>query len=143
VSTTCPVCAAPLERRPRAVGEVVVGAVSAVVEGAPVLVCPEGHHREELRSDLDSLLEQEVREAVLASRKPLLRRQLRCGDCDAELTVPGRRTQRSVSARVQGLGVVRVTFDLPMLRCPSCGLEQLPRKVADEDVPSAIRQALG
>ncbi|MBW3657990.1 MAG: hypothetical protein KY457_05085 [Actinobacteria bacterium] len=140
---TCPVCGGELERRVRGVGEVVTGAVSAVVEGAPVLACPQEHHVEELRPDLASVLATQVREDLLVSRRTRLRRQHRCGACDAELTIPGRRTVRSVSRRVEGVGVVRVTFDLPVLRCPACGSEQLPAEVAERDLGPAVRAALG
>lgn len=142
MTPTCPVCDRELERRPRAVGEVVEGAVTAVVDGAPVLACPEGHHRQEIRCDLVELLRSQVDEDLLASRRTRLRRQLRCGACDAELTMPGRRTVRSVSRFIEDVGVVRVTFDLPMLRCPACGLEQVPEEVAERDLGPAISAAL-
>lgn len=143
MSRTCPSCGRALEHHVRGVGEVVHGTVSAVVEGAPVLACPEGHHREEIRPDLPQVLLDGVREEVLASRRTRVRRQLRCGACDAPLTMPGRRTVRSVSRPVEGVGVVRVTFDLPMLRCPGCGLEQVPEEVAERDLGAAVSAALG
>lgn len=143
MTRACPTCRRELERRPRAVGEVVVGSVSAVIDGAPVLACPDGHHREEIRADLALLLGDQVDEEILASRRTRLRGKLRCGACDTELTIPGRRTVRSVSRLVDGVGVVRVTFDLPMLRCPGCGLEQVPGEVAERDLAPAVRAALG
>lgn len=139
----CPVCGRALERSPRRAGEVVRGAVSAIVEGAPVLACPQGHHTEELRSDLADILIAEVRDQLLVSRRSRFRGRHRCGACAAELTIPGRRTVRSVSRSVADVGVVRVTFDLPMLRCPGCGLEQLPAEVAERDLEAAVSGALG
>jgi uncharacterized protein with PIN domain len=139
----CPVCGGELERRPRPPREVTHGAVAAVVHGADQLVCPEGHHHEELVADLADRLTSAVREQIPGADRTRVRRRLRCGCCDAELTIPGRRTQRSVSTRVPGVGVVRLTFDLPMLRCPGCGREQLPAEVARDDVPASIRAVLG
>lgn len=123
-------------------GEVVVGAVSAVVEGAPVLACPEGHHAQALSPDVGDLLLAQVDEELLVSRRTRLRRRLRCGACDDELTLPGRRTVRSVSCLVPAVGVVRVTFDLPMLRCPGCGQQQVPEEVARRDLGPAVTAAL-
>lgn len=143
MTPTCPTCGRVLERGAGSAGEVVVGSVSAVVDGATVLACPEGHHAEPARPDVAALLLAQVSEELLVSRRTRLRRQLRCGACDAELTLPGRRTVRSVSLFVEGLGVVRVTFDLPMLRCPGCGLQQVPEEVAQRDLGPAVSAALG
>lgn len=140
---TCPSCGRELETRARAVGEVVRGSVSAIVDGAAVLACPEGHHREEIRADLDDLLRTGIEDELLVSRRTRWRRQRRCGACGTELTMPGRRTVRSVSRFVEDVGVVRVTFDLPMLRCPGCGLDQVPEEVAERDLGAAVSAALG
>jgi uncharacterized protein with PIN domain len=138
----CPRCDRRLERRPLAPREVTHGTVAVVLEGADELVCPEGHHHEPAPPDLLASLQRATGHDVLVSRRTRLRKQLRCGACDAELTVPGRRTTRSVSAPVPDVGVVRATFDLPMLRCPDCGREQVPEEVGRRDLPAVLAAAL-
>jgi uncharacterized protein with PIN domain len=134
----CPQCEQRLEHRPLGPREATHGSVAVVVEGAGELVCPEGHHREPASPDVLRSLRDAAGRDILVSQRTRLRRQLRCGVCEAELTVPGRRTTRSVSAPVPDAGVVRATFDLPMLRCPDCGREQVPEEVGRRDLPAAL-----
>ncbi|MBW3620199.1 MAG: hypothetical protein KY461_08140 [Actinobacteria bacterium] len=143
MTAACPTCGRDLERRPAGVGEVVVGSLRAVVDGPVVAACPEGHVTGPVRPELGDLLLERVREELLVSRRTALRRRLRCGACGDELTIPGRRTVRSVSLHVPAVGVVRVTFDLPMLRCPGCGQQQVPQEVAERDLAPAVSAALG
>lgn len=142
----CPTCERPLEARPAGSPPRSVGAVSATVEGAPTWACPHGHVAgvtdPELTSRLTDALTDAAGDQLLLAPRTRLRRQLRCGRCDAALTVPGRRTTRSVATVVDGVGVVTATFDLPALRCPDCGLEQVPEEVFQRDVRAAIAAAL-
>lgn len=139
---TCRVCGRPLVRVSRDAEQVEHGRLGVLVEGADVLACPEGHQREEVVADLADRLVAAAREELLAARSGRLRRRARCGACGTDLTVPGRRTVRSVSTAVPGLGVVRLTLDLPLLRCPGCGREQLPAEVARDDLAGAVGAAL-
>ena len=77
-----------------------------------------------------------------AARHTLLRPD-RCRGCRAVLTMPGRRTERVVSVLPDDLPVVTLRFDLPMIRCPACGMDQLPARArADVDVAlAALLQA--
>lgn len=138
----CPRCDQPLERRPRGAGDVTHGAVAVLLEGADVWVCPEGHHRQERSPELLPRLLAAVDHDLVVSERTRMRKRLRCGVCGAELTIPGRRTTRSVSATVPGTGVVRATFDLPMLRCPDCGRDQVPHEVGRVDLPEALALAV-
>lgn len=51
--------------------------------------------------------------------------------------MPARRTTRAVTVAPDEGTVVTLRFDLPMGRCPSCGLEQLPHR-ARHDVIVAL-----
>lgn len=125
------------------------GTVAVLVERVPVWRCPDaeadGHdaaasepapappQREALRRGaLEGL-------PVASRGRP--RRPERCSACRTALTLPGRRTQRSVSVVLEDAGVVTVTFDVPMLRCPGCAMEQLPRRAA-ADAGGALDTAL-
>ncbi len=57
--------------------------------------------------------------------------------------MPGRRTVRAVTVTPEGLPVTTLRFDLPMTRCASCGMDQLPSRArADVDVAlAALLQA--
>lgn len=57
--------------------------------------------------------------------------------------MPARRTVRVVTVTPEDLPVVTLRFDLPMTRCPACGMDQLPARArADVDVAlAALLQA--
>ncbi len=139
---SCAVCGARLVLPRVAGGEAVHGAVSATVEGVRETACPDGHDPLAAVPELVAALGGAVDRELLVARRTRVRRTLRCGACDAALTIPGRRTTRSVATTVTGSGVVRVTLDVPMLRCPECGLQQLPPEVAADDVPAVLSAAL-
>lgn len=138
---SCPTCGATLERRTAAV-EAEHGAVRALVEAAPYLACPQDHVRRESAPGILADVISDVREVLLVAARPRLPwRPQGCGACGAPLTMPGRRTTRSVTVSSPAVAPFTVTLDLPMLRCPGCGTENLPREVW-EDVEAAIGGAL-
>lgn len=134
---TCPTCDRPLQRRPVSRGPREVGTVSALIENHPELACPEGHVVPQPGPEVARVLTSAVSAQLVTARRTRFRKALRCGSCDAELTIPGRRTDRSVSELVPTLGVVRLVLDVPMLRCPECGTQQLPEEVRG-DVDAAV-----
>lgn len=139
----CPACAAPLEPRrgPGLQGR--AGTVAAQVEAAPVLACPDGHHAVADRHRRRALARGAAAAIGVAGRG---RRRVRgtgpqrCSACAADLTIPGRRTTRTTSTDVPPIGIVRVTFDVPMLRCPECVVESLPYEAAG-DLEAAVLAA--
>lgn len=110
-----------------------------MLENHPELHCPEGHDVPQPDGRVSEVLVNAVAEQTVTARRTRFRRALRCGSCDAELTIPGRRTDRSVSEIVPDLGVVRLVLDVPMLRCPECGQQQLPEEVRGH-VEDAVAQ---
>ncbi|MFU8841718.1 MAG: hypothetical protein ACNA8R_13520 [Nitriliruptoraceae bacterium] len=74
--------------------------------------------------------------AVAHLRLPRARRcRLRrtcCGACDAPLLLPVRRTQRSLTVDGDGLPVHTIHLDLPLTRCPDCGVDQVPLRSQDD-----------
>lgn len=55
--------------------------------------------------------------------------------------MPARRTTRTVTVAPETLPVTTLRFDLPMSRCPGCGLDQLPYR-ARHDVVVALSALL-
>lgn len=74
--------------------------------------------------------------AVLRARSRLLRSDV-CRSCGAGLTMPVRRTTRSATVEAPGLPIATITLDLPMTRCGSCGLDQVPSR-SHEDLTVVI-----
>lgn len=115
--------------------------MSAVLENHPTLACPEGHEVPQPDAQVGEVLAAAVSDQLVTARRTRLRRTLRCGSCEAEITMPGRRTTRSVSELVADLGVVRLVLDVPMLRCSDCGIQQIPEEVRG-DVAEVITRLL-
>lgn len=137
----CPTCDRVLEIRPL-VSEAERGAARSFVEGAPLLVCPAGDDVEQPDPAMPEAVVAEVRTGLLvAARRPLPWRPQRCGACREPLTMPGRRTTRSVTVAGVDGPPFTVTLDLPLLRCTECAAENLPREVWP-DVEAATLAAL-
>jgi hypothetical protein len=51
--------------------------------------------------------------------------------------MPVRRTQRAVPSMLPDCRPVTIHFDLPMTRCPDCGLDQVPSR-SQEDLVVVI-----
>lgn len=138
----CHTCGRRLEPR-RLTLEAERGAIRSLLEDVPVRVCPEGHENDELHASLAADVLADLRQGLLLSRRSRLPwRPRRCGACGEPLTMPGRRTTRSITITSAAGPAFTATLDLPMLRCTECVAENLPREVWD-DVESAARAALG
>jgi hypothetical protein len=46
--------------------------------------------------------------------------------------MPVRRTERSVTVEAPGLAPLTLRFDLPVTRCPDCGVEQVPSRSQED-----------
>lgn len=124
--------------------EVEVDAAGLRLDGVGLYRCVAGH-----TMIADHNLAQRILTAIddhlLTSKSRLLRRNDTCGDCEAALTLPGRRTEVPVPFP-SPFGVVTPTMVTTMVRCPECGRDQLPRNVADllpRLVSAAIDQISG
>lgn len=122
--TACPTCGATVTLEPAPEQAVTAGALTLRVTGLRAAVCPQGH-RHVVPVDAAARSADHVGAMLLSARTTgVLRRRTRCGECDAELVLPPRRTDTPVPADLDG-HVVTVVVDAPMARCPACGLEQL------------------
>ena len=130
----CPACdtQAPVELRGSR--ESTVGSIAARVERRPVVACPQGHQLSP--PEVVGAAMAAVDTAVLRARSRVLRSDV-CRSCRAGLTMPVRRTTRSVTVEGAELPIATITLDLPMTRCGSCGLDQVPSR-SHEDLTVAI-----
>lgn len=94
------------------------------LEGVGAWVCDDGH-AEVADGRLAARLLDAVDAQLLSARNRPLRHDDACGQCGAVLTLPGRTTETPVIDDT-GPTVVTLTPTLPMVRCPSCGREQVP-----------------
>lgn len=106
--------------------------VTAVASARPVASCDCGH---------DAVLDAaDAVTAVFQERLPIAAtrwlRKPACAVCRSKLTLPARWTQ--VPVTVEQPLLFTVTLDVPAVRCPSCGRDQLPR-YARTDCDAAIR----
>jgi hypothetical protein len=129
----CPACQELARVELRGGNEVTVGTVATLVEQRPVVACGAGH----------ALTPPEVVGAAMEAADAQLlraRRRLlgpdRCGACGTRLTMPVRRTVRSIVVDGDGLPVITIRFDLPSSRCPECGVDQLPTRSQEDLVVS-------
>lgn len=142
MSEACERCGRELALAWDGAREAEYGSVAVLLERRPRWACPAGHAGgATARAETDGAILGGAREGLPVAQRGRLRRPDRCLACRAELTLPGRRTLRTVSVVVAGAGVVTVTFDVPMLRCRDCGTEQLPHRAA-ADAQAALRGAL-
>lgn len=117
------------------------GTVAVLLEGVPVPRCPVGHPQPAPAELAGTAILAILRERIPVARSRLLRADA-CSECGTALTLPGRRTRRSTTARLpHGLAPVTTTYDLPMVRCPDCATEQVPAD-AGPDLEAATRAAL-
>lgn len=119
--------------------EVTSGTVAAALQRRPVGHCDQGHRREV--AALAGELAERVARALGVAERPRMRRQDRCVDCGATLTMPVRRTQRTVTVEDLPLPLVTVILDVPSTRCPDCGREQVPSR-SGPDVTAAAAALL-
>lgn len=83
-------------------------------------------------------------DAAIPRAKGRLLRPDACTHCKDALTMPVRRSERVVTVDAAEGPVFTLRFDLPLVRCGSCGLDQLPTR-SQEDltvvVPALFAQA--
>lgn len=125
----CGQCGATLVPAGGGGGETTHGTVRGMLEGPTGWACPDDHERRRIDADA-------ARDEVVAgfdvARRPMLRRRMRCGACDTELVLPGRRTLRSVTVVDAGVPATRLTFDVPLLRCTEDAVDNLPPECVDD-----------
>lgn len=110
--------------------EVTVGTVSGLLEAGWLVACPAGHRAP---PDAGAEVADEVAVLLPLARHRLLARRDRCVSCDAELTMPVRRTERPVSVTdVAGLPVTTIVLDVPSTRCLECSTDQVPSRSIDD-----------
>ena len=130
---TCPVCQARGPIRLDGPRETEVGTVAVLLEQTPVVRCPPDHGV--APPEVVDAAMQATEGSVPQARRRLLRSDV-CSRCGAELSMPVRRTTRAVTVEPPGGPVVTLRFDLPMTRCPNCGLDQLPSRSQEDLVVS-------
>ena len=117
----------------RAPREATVGTVAVLLERTPIVACPSEH-----AATPPELVETAMRateETVPQARRRLLRSDA-CSNCGSELVMPVRRTTRAVTVEPPHGPILTLRFDLPMSRCPTCGVDQLPTRSQEDLVVS-------
>ena len=126
----CDVCGRDRTRDRRGETTGAAGAVTVTFPSVPVLVCAAGHTRV-AGDDLAGEVAGALQSTALVARRGWPWGPERCASCGTGLTMPPRRTLRSVRVTLDvdadAEAEVEPTFALPMIRCPSCAREQLPR----------------
>jgi hypothetical protein len=134
----CPACDAHQLGATEVSREATAASIAVLGERITVHHCPCGHH--EVPRELGTTARSASADALPAARMGWIRGD-RCRSCAAPLTMPARRTTRSVTVTPDALPVSTFTFDLPMTRCPACGQDQLPSR-ARHDVTVALAALL-
>jgi hypothetical protein len=138
VSSDCPVCAGALRQVSIPGAEHLEGPVRASAEPRRTRRCDRG-----CGVGLDVAVDAALRARIIvAVRSRWPRSPDRCGTCRTVLGLPLRATTRSVTVEPIGEAPFTVTLDLPLGRCPACGLDNLPSALADVMYRSA-RAAAG
>lgn len=109
----------------RRMAEATHGSIAILAEGLPVDRCVCGFRRiTETFTDAAS--------AACSTSIPVARgRRLRpdaCLGCGAAMSMPVRRSVRAVTVSPEVGPVTTLRLDLPMQRCPDCGLDHLPAR---------------
>jgi len=135
---TCAVCGGPAELRWRS--EVVeVGRARAGTDRLPTLVClSEPDHGASGVDEVQRVVSAAIEHFSVARRGAIPGRAQRCRACRSQLTMPGFRSERAVTIVGAGLPAATLRLDLPLWRCPGCGIENVPRE-AWVDALQAIR----
>jgi hypothetical protein len=130
----CPVCDVDAEVGLGAPNEVTVGTVGAAVERRPVARCPDDHGA--TPAEAVGAAMEAVDTAVDRARSRFLRAEV-CRSCGSALTMPVRRTARTVTVEDPRMPIVTLHLDLPMTRCGECGVDQVPSR-SHEDLTVVI-----
>ncbi len=136
---TCPRCRQPALTVHTVAAEATAASVAVYGEPLTVHRCHACDHRE-VAPSLGSAARSASAESLPVARRRLARGDA-CRSCGTALTMPARRTVRVVTATPQGSPVTTLRFDVPMTRCPGCGLDQLPSR-AGGDVDAALTALL-
>ncbi len=139
---SCPVCGEAQEVTWTGERTGAAGAATVTFARIPLRACASGH-APSVAGDLAGEVTDALQSTALVARRGLPWRDERCASCGTGLHLPPRQTLRSVRVVIEGVGEVTATFRLPMIRCPRCAREQLPRTVGRRDVPAAVADALG
>jgi hypothetical protein len=134
VTTRCPICGEPGALTLGPAAAVTVGTVAAALERRPVVACP---HRHVATPPEVSGAAMDAAQAALPRARARWLRDDRCRTCSATLQMPVRRTERAVTVTNDHLPPVTIRLDLPMTRCPDCGLDQVPSR-SQEDLVVVI-----
>jgi hypothetical protein len=105
--------------------EVAVGTVAGVLDRRPEVVCPAGHASSPASGSLAAW--DAIEERLDLARARRLRGDV-CRHCGESLTLPVRRTRRSVTIADPELAVHTLHLDVPMVRCGGCGRDQVPSR---------------
>jgi predicted RNA-binding Zn-ribbon protein involved in translation (DUF1610 family) len=128
-SAPCPRCGAATTTRPVPVPAHQLAEVTVEVRGLAVSTCAAGHQDVRPSQPLDHCRRAIDDQVLHAGRRPL-RRGSACGSCGASLDLPPRTTEVPVPFDADGV-VVTVVLRAPLVRCPSCGEQQVTREIAD------------
>lgn len=131
---SCPVCAIEADVVLAAGTEAVVGSVAAALERRPIVACPQRHAV--TPPQVVGAAMESADERIVRARSRLLRSDA-CSGCGAPLTLPARRTVKSVTVVSAVAPVVTIELDLPATRCPACALDQVPSR-SQEDLVVVI-----
>lgn len=121
----CEVCQEIGSLEWRAGTEVAVDTVAGVLDRRPVVVCPSNHDRSPASGPLAATAAIEERLDLARSRRF---RGDACRHCGEGLTLPVRRTRRSVTVTHPELAAHTLHLDVPMVRCGGCGRDQVPSR---------------
>jgi hypothetical protein len=130
----CPVCDAEAALELRAPNEVTVGTIGAVVERRPVVGCPDDHGA--TPAEVVGAAMEAVDASVSRARSRILRADV-CRSCGSGLTMPVRRTTRTVTVEDPRMPILTLHLDLAMTRCSECGADQVPSR-SHEDLTVVV-----
>lgn len=133
----CPSCGAATDLDWEPATEAVIGSVAAALERRPVRRCPLGHRSS--AAEVAETANRMVRDALLHARRSRLRGD-RCATCREPLTLPARRTGRSVTIAGSAVAVHTLHLDVPVIRCGECGQDQVPTR-SHADLAAAVAAA--
>lgn len=128
-SDPCARCGAATTTRPVPAPAHQLDEVTVEVRGLLASTCQAGH-RQDVPADPMGACRRAVADQVLHASRKGFRRGNACGACGVALTLPPRITEVPIPFDPDGV-VVTVVVRAPLVRCPSCGEQQVTREVAD------------
>ncbi|MFP4312327.1 MAG: hypothetical protein ACLFS9_10170 [Nitriliruptoraceae bacterium] len=131
----CPVCRDPAHPARTPPAERTCGTVAALLEPGLVLRC--ARDGDQALTHAVDAAEATARDRLPRARRCRLRRTC-CAGCGTVLDLPVRRGRRSLTVAAAGLPVHTIHLDLPLTRCPSCGLDQVPWR-SQEDLDAVLQ----